>query len=374
MGTGLPSICRVDVLHVVVPMTSPFRKAGRIQHDCDNAIVRVETEDGIVGWGEAASAPLLTGDTGERIASSIHFLAEGLIGRDPRNIARLHRDLSAAMLHNHSAVCAIDIALHDVVGKALGVPVFQLIGGQSREILPASVGLNAEPDEAATAKEWLDLGAEAFKAKVSLADPAFEQAALKNIRDAIGLDVLLAIDANGAWTPAEALRFLDAVAHLDLAFCEQPIASGSLTRLRSVAERSPVPIYADESFREPQDLITHAEAGVAGVSMKTIKMGGITGFMSAAYLARLLTLGVNVAGKSATSSIGSSAMLHIGTALPEMSGGIGLSNHKLVEDLVLAPVGLANGELRAPTGPGLGIEVDESVVDGYVKTRTRLTA
>ncbi|MGI9594717.1 MAG: mandelate racemase/muconate lactonizing enzyme family protein [Acidimicrobiales bacterium] len=367
-------IVRVDAVHVVVPMTSPFRKAGRVQHDCDNALVRIETDDGIVGWGEAASAPLLTGDTGARIASSIHYLADGLIGRDPRSTALLHRDLSAAMLDNHSAVCAIDIALHDIAGRALGVPIFQLIGGRSRENLPASVGLNAEPEEAAKAKEWLDLGAAAFKAKVSLADPGYEQAALGEIRAALGPDSPLAIDANGAWTPAEALRFLDAVADLDLAFCEQPIASGSLSRLRSVAERSPVPIYADESFREPADLISHAEAGVAGVSMKTIKMGGITGFMLAAYLARLLELGVNVAGKSATSSIGGSAMLHIGTALPEMSGGIGLSNHKLVEDLAVEPVGLTDGALRAPTGPGLGIEVDESVVDRHTATRTRLTA
>ena len=145
--------------------------------------------------------------------------------------------------------------------------------------------------------------------------------------------------------------------------------SGSLSRLRSVAERSPVPIYTDESFNEPADLIDHAEAGVAGVSMKTIKMGGITGFMNAASLARLLRLGVNVAGKSATSSIGGAAMLHIGTALPEMSGGIGLSNHKLVQDVVANPVGLVDGELRAPTGPGLGVDVDEAVIDGFVRHR-----
>lgn len=108
--------------------------------------------------------------------------------------------------------------------------------------------------------------------------------------------------------------------------------------------------------------------------MKTIKMGGITGFMSAAYLARLLRLGVNVAGKSATSSIGGSAMLHIGTALPEMSGGIGLSNHKLTEDLVTNPVGLVDGELRAPRGPGLGVDVDESIVNKYVQWREQVTA
>jgi muconate cycloisomerase len=135
-----------------------------------------------------------------------------------------------------------------------------------------------------------------------------------------------------------------------------------------------VPIYTDESFNEPIDLIAHAEAGVAGVSMKTIKMGGVTGFMAAASLARLLRLGVNVAGKSATSSIGGSAMLQIGTALAEMSGGIGLSNHKLVEDLVTNPVGLADGRLVAPSGPGLGVDVDESVVERHVQWRERVTA
>ena len=204
--------------------------------------------------------------------------------------------------------------------------------------------------------------------------PAHERAALVEIRDAVGPDVSLAIDANGAWTPGQALEFLASVADLGLDFCEQPIAPGSLSRLRAVAERSPVPIYADESFITPLDLIPHAEAGIAGVSMKTIKMGGITGFMSAAYLARLLGLRVNVAGKTATSSIGGSAMLQIGTALPEMSGGIGLSNHKLVQDLVSDPVGMVGGVLSAPSEPGLGVEVDEAVVRTFVQTRHVVSA
>lgn len=367
-------ITRVDALHVTIPMTSPFRKAGRVQHDADNALVRIETDTGLVGWGEAAAAPLLTGDTGARIASSIHFLADLLIGQDPRSTAALHAKLSGAMAHNDSAVCAIDIALHDLVGKHHGVPVYELIGGSSRTTLPPSMGLNADPEEAEKAADWKARGVQAFKAKVSVAEPDYELEALREIRSALGPEVPFAIDANGAWKPADALRFLERAADLDLAFCEQPIAPGSLSRLRSVAERSPVPIYTDESFNEPVDLIAHAEAGVAGVSMKTIKMGGITGFMSAAYLARLLRLGVNVAGKSATSSIGGSAMLHIGTALPEMSGGIGLSNHKLVEDVVVDPVGLVDGELRAPPGSGLGVEVDEAVVNGYVQRREQITA
>jgi muconate cycloisomerase len=366
-------ITAVDALHLVVPMTSPFRKAGRVQHDADNAVVRIETDTGLVGWGEAASAPLLTGDTGARIASSIQFLADLLVGQDPCAIAALHARLSRAMLHNASAVCAIDIALHDLKGKHLGVPVYELIGGSSRTALPPSVGLNADPGDAEVAADWKRRGVRAFKAKVSVSDARHEHAALADIRAAVGDDVELAIDANGAWTTAQALAYLEAVADLDLAFCEQPIAAGSLSRLRSLAERSPVPVYTDESFTTPFDLIEQAEVGVAGVSMKTIKMGGITGFMSAAYLARMLRLGVNVAGKSATSSIGGSAMLHIGTALPEMSGGIALSNHKLVEDLVRDPVGLVEGVLSAPDGVGLGVDVDESIVDRYVQSRVRVT-
>jgi L-alanine-DL-glutamate epimerase-like enolase superfamily enzyme len=367
-------ITKVEAMHITVPMTSPFRKAGRVQYDCDNALVRIETDAGLVGWGEAASAPMLTGDTGARIASSIRFLADMLIGEDPTSTAALHARLSNAMLHNDSAVCAIDFALHDLTGQHLGVPIFEIIGGRSRTELPPSVGLNADPADAQAAADWKARGVRAFKAKVGIGEAADEQAALREIRAALGPDAELAIDANGAWSPAQAVRFLDAVADLDLAFCEQPIAPGSLSRLRTVAERSPVPVYADESFKEPIDLIELAAVGVAGVSMKTIKMGGITGFMAAAYLARLMRLGVNVAGKSATSSIGGSAMLHIGTALSEMSGGIGLSNHKLVEDLVTEPVGVIDGILSAPTGPGLGVTVDEAVVAKFVQQSEVVTA
>jgi L-alanine-DL-glutamate epimerase-like enolase superfamily enzyme len=362
-------VVKVEAFHVSIPMSSPFRKAGHVQHEADNALVRIETDDGLVGWGEAASAPLLTGSTGAQIAAAIHFLSDHLIGADPRSTAMLHARTSSAMLHNESAVCAIDIALHDLAGQALGVPVHGLIGGRSRTGLLFSVGLNADPSDAGAATRWKSRGAGAFKAKVGIAEPAHERAALRDIRAAVGPDVSLAIDANGAWTPGQALAFLESVADLDLEFCEQPIAPGNMGRLRALAERSPVPIYADESFVTPLDLIAQADAGITGVSMKTIKMGGITGFMSAAYLARLLGLRVNVAGKTATSSIGASAMLHIGTALPEMSGGIGLSNHKLIDDLVTEPVGVIDGVLSAPPGPGLGVEVDETVVRRFVRNR-----
>ena len=367
-------ITRVDAIHVTIPMTIPFRKAGRVQHDADNALVRIETDEGVAGWGEAASAPLLTGDTGGRIATSVRYLAELIIGEDPRAIAALHARISSAMAHNQSAVCAIDIALHDVVARSLGLPVYQLIGGRGRDTLPSARGLNADPEQAQKAAEWKAEGVQAFKAKVSVGEPAYEQAALREIRDAIGPEIQLSIDANGAWTPAEALRFLYAVADLDLAFCEQPVAPGSLRRMQSVAERSPVPIYTDESLNEATDLVAHAEIGVAGVSMKPIKMGGISGFMAAANLGRMLGLGVNVAGKEAGSSIAGSALLHIASALPEMSGGISLSNHKLGQDLVSNPVGLAGGDLRAPTGPGLGVDVDESAVDQFVQWREQINS
>jgi muconate cycloisomerase len=366
-------ITRIDAIHVTIPMTIPFRKAGRVQHDADNALVRVEADDGSVGWGEAASAPLLTGETGARIASSIEFLSELVIGEDPRGLAGLHSRMSRAMAHNESAVCALDIALHDLVGRSMGVPIYQLIGGRNRETLPSARGLNADPADADKAAKGRAEGVQAFKVKVSIADRAYEQGAIADIRAAIGPDTELAIDANGNWAGSDASRFLDGIADLNVAFCEQPVAPGSLERMRAVAERSPIPIYTDESLDTAMDLIDHAAIGVAGVSMKPIKMGGITGFMSAAKLAAMLGLAVNVAGKEVGSSIAGAALLHIGTALPEVSGGISLSNHKLGEDTVSAPVGLAGGELRVPDGPGLGIAVDESVVDKYTQNRHTVT-
>jgi muconate cycloisomerase len=366
-------ITRVEAIHIEIPMNTPFRSAGRSQTVTDNVLVRIEAEDGSCGWGEAVAAPLMTGETGERMAASVEYLAGRLIGRDPRGVAGVHAELSAAMAHSEPAVSAIDIAMHDLAGRVEGVAVHLLCGGRNRDLLTPGLGINAYPEDAHKAAAAVSTGVQAIKVKVAVADSGHELVALRAIREAIGPDVPLAIDASGGWSSHEALRFLASASELDLSYCEQPVPRHDVAGLRAVVSAGEIPIYADESVTCAADLGDLAELGIAGVSMKLIKMGGITGFMDAARRAASLGMVVNLAGKEAGSSVTAAAYLHMGTALPTSTGAVSLSNHKLVEDLVTNPVGLSGGELRAPDGAGLGIEVDETVVARYERARRVVT-
>ena len=215
----------------------------------------------------------------------------------------LHAKLSRSMLGNDSAVCAIDMALYDIAGKDLGVPIYQLIGGKSRTELPPSVGLNADPADARPPPTGKTRARGRSRSRCRSRMPRTNTP--RSGRSGLRSDPIRAchrrqrrmVSGPGACVsrsrgrPRSGLRrATDRPGQSQSASVRGRTEPGSGVHRREL----PGTHRSDRAGR----------VGVAGVSMKTIKMGGITGFMSAAYLARLLRLGVNVAGKSATSSIG----------------------------------------------------------------------
>ena len=358
-------IRRVDAIPVALPLNKPMKMAGVTIDRAYNLLVRIEAQDGSVGWGEAASAPTMTGDIlGGLEAAVREHLGPLLIGRDARMRPALGRSLRAALLGNSGAHSAVEMALLDLAGQAAGLPIIDLIGGAARtEVAPMWLLGNASPDQdIAEAQAKQAEGFHFFKLKIGVKPLAAEIAATHAVRAALGPDVPLCADANCGLTIAAARRYAEETRAAGLAFLEQPLAHDDLAGLAALTRVSPTPIGADEAIHSLADIDAHARAGVGGVSLKLIKLGGMAAALQAAILCERQGLAVNIAAKIAESSIASAAAVHLACAVPTIDWGVSLTHFYLAEDLARRPLPMGDHGVSLPRGAGLGIEVDENAV------------
>ena len=358
-------IRRVDAIPVALPLNKPMKMAGVTIDRAYNLLVRIEAQDGSVGWGEAASAPTMTGDTLGGLETAVReHLGPLLIGRDARMRPALGRSLRAALLGNSGAHSAVEMALLDLAGQAAGLPIIDLIGGAARtEVAPMWLLGNASPDQdIAEAQTKQAEGFHFFKLKIGVKPLAAEIAATHAVRAALGPDVPLCADANCGLTIAAARRYAEETRAASLAFVEQPLAHDDLAGLAALTRVSPTPIGADEAIHSLADIDAHARAGVGGVSLKLIKLGGMAAALQAAILCERQGLAVNIAAKIAESSIASAAAVHLACAVPTIDWGVSLTHFYLAEDLARRPLPMGDHGVSLPRGAGLGIEVDEDAV------------
>jgi L-alanine-DL-glutamate epimerase-like enolase superfamily enzyme len=363
---------RVDAIAVSLPLLKPIRMAGSEVRVADNVVVRIHTDSGLTGWGECASAPTFSGETqGSMMAAITGFLAPALVGEDPMRREALRAAMDRRLLGNNGAKAAVEIALFDVVGRALGVPVYELLGGRSREAARCFWHLgNADPG--ADAREAISRtrdGFSFFKLKVGTTTVERDIEAALRVREALGPDCDLSADANQAWSVAEAVRFVRGADAARLYFFEQPVPMADLAGMAAVARAGGVPVNADEGIHDAHDVLAHAQAGAAQiVSVKLLKAGGFTGALRAIHAAESVQLPLHLTGKVAESGIATAALVHLAVAVRELPYGLGVTNHYLQEDLVVDPVRPVGGQVRPSEQPGLGIEIDE---DRLHRFRTR---
>jgi muconate cycloisomerase len=358
-------IRRVDAIPVALPLTKPMKMAGVTIAHAHNLLVRVEARDGTVGWGEAASAPTMTGDTlGSLTAAVRDHLGPLLIDRDAWMRPALCRALKSTLLGNTGAHSAVEVALVDLAGQAAGLPGIDTMGGAQRtQVAPMWLLGNATPEQdIAEAQAKLRQGFKFFKLKIGVKPLAVEIAGTLAVRAALGPAVPLCADANCGLTLADARRYAERTREADLLFLEQPLAHDDLEGFAALARAAPVPIGVDEGIHSIADVEAHARCGAGGVSLKLIKLGGMTAALEAAMLCRRLGLRVNVAAKIAESSIASAAAVHLACAVPAVDWGVSLTHFYLAEDLVRRPLPMGDDGVSLPLGPGLGIAVDENAV------------
>jgi muconate cycloisomerase len=363
---ALPLIIRrVDAIPVALPLKTPMTMANATIASAENLLVRIEAADGTVGWGEAASAPTMTGDTlGGLVAAVRDHLAPMLVGKDARTWPALRLALHNALIGNGGAHSAVEMAVLDLTARAAGVRLIDLFGKPRREAVKPMwlLGNKTAEQDIAEAQAKRREGFNFFKLKIGVKPLAQEIAIAHMVREALP-EIPLCADANCGLTLAAAKAYAAKTREAKLMFIEQPLAYDDIEGLRKLTRATKVPIGIDEGIHSLTDIAISARAGAGGVSLKLIKLGGITAAIEACKLCQRLGLSLNIAAKIAESSISSAAALHLACAAPKADWGVSLTQFYLAEDIVRHPLPLADGMVALPSGPGLGVEVDEAAVE-----------
>ncbi len=362
-------IQRIEAIAVRLPLVQPIKRSKGVLTTADNMLVRLEA-GGVVGWGEAGSAPTMTGEFVESMAAAVNHLAIFLEGAQLSEIAQLSEVMDANLYGNSGAKAAIEMAAHDALGKALGKPVYELLGEKRRSRIPA-LRMIASGDAAADVVEAARCKSEgyvAYKIKVGAGDVKYDIARTRAVCAALGNDVLISADANQNWSVAHALEYVRAVQDTTLNFLEQPVAAEDLTGMAEIAAATRIAIGCDEGVHGLADIRNHHAARAAsGASLKAIKMGGLRPMYDAADLCHELGMHVNLACKIAESGIATAAVLHMAAAVPSLDWGVSLTSQYLAADVLVRPVAFSKGYAEVPDGAGLGIEVDESRVRRFAR-------
>ena len=207
-------IKHIEPIAVSLPMKKPVFMAGVEIRQADNVLVRIEADNGVVGWGEAASAPTMTGETVESMMAAVHYLTPAVEGRPAEDIAGTLAAMTGRMYGNNAAKAAIEIALHDLVGRATNRPVHALLGGKKRDRI-ALLGVISNGELAADLRDAEKKKAEgfrAFKIKVGIDKPLVDGERTRRICELLGSGLLISSDANQGWSTDEAVQYVRAVA------------------------------------------------------------------------------------------------------------------------------------------------------------------
>jgi muconate cycloisomerase len=359
----------IEPIAVSLPMKKPVKMAGEEITRADNMLVRIEADNGIVGWGEAAAAPTMTGETVASMMAAADLMAPPLLQRTADDIAGLSAAMDAQMYGNTGAKAAIEMALYDLLGRAADRPLHALLGEKKRTRMPILAVIGTGKGAAADiqeANEKRAAGYIAFKIKVGVDDPDADADRTRRICDALGRGLLLSADANQGFSVDEAVRYVRAVADSGLNFFEQPVSAHDLKGMAQVAAASQVLIGADEGIHSLDDIERHHERKAArGVSLKAIKLGGLAAVHNACVLCDRIGMNVNISCKTGESSIASAAAVHIAAVVPAIAWGATTTNSGLADDVTNNPLKIENGHVDVLERPGIGIDVDERRVRRY---------
>jgi muconate cycloisomerase len=362
-------IRRVEGIPLALLLKRPLHSFAGLKTAARSLLVRIETPDGLLGWGEAGESLSMTGETldGMRTVIADH-LAPRLLGRSALDCAGLVRACAETVYGNTGARAAIEMALLDIAGRHFDVPAVELLGSAVRpKVSPLwFVGAGALKRDVAEAEEKWAQGYAAFKMKAAIEPVDRDIARFRALRNALGPRVPISVDANMGWDVPTACRFVRAVEPLDPHFVEQPVRHDDLPGMATVARASAVPVGADEGIHGRAEVLAHARERVAaGVSLKPCKAGGVAEVVRLAAVADALGLSVHVASLI-ESSVATAAVLAVGCAASRLDWGISLTNHYLAEDLVAAPLALdRSGAICPPAATGLGVAVDEAQVERF---------
>jgi len=325
-------ITNIETIAITVPTNpfwSAFRKYGPLRK-ASFILAKIHTDEGFVGIGETITRPNFAGQPLEFVKIGIDkYLAPRIIGSNPFNLEQILTTMDWALFENAYAKTAIELAIYDLIGKALKVPVHNLIGGCYRDkiLVGWEIGIESPEEMAKKAVEYVEKGIRVLKVKVGI-DPDQDVERIKAVRDAVG-DVTLRADVNEGWTPIGAIKAIKKIEKYDLELIEQPVPRWDLDGLARVRKAVNTPIAKK-----------------------------IAAIAEAADIPCLV-------GTEFSLASGIAAKLHLAASTKNINHACEFTEFHLLDNLAATPHEIEDGYLEVPTNPGLGLQLDESKLRKY---------
>ncbi|GGJ99147.1 N-succinyl-L-Arg/Lys racemase [Lentibacillus kapialis] len=360
-------ITQIELYHVNLPLKEPFIVSYMRYDMMPSIIIKIHTDEGIIGYGESVPDENVTGESVQSdIVTLKHYLIPTVIGSDPRNIYQVHEKMNRKIFGNPAAKAAIDIACYDIIGKYSQLPIYLLLGGKkdTAPSLPFVLSILEPGVLAKQAKAAVDDGYTEIKMKLGAGDEKDIQR-VKAVRKAVGNDVLIRVDANQGWKSVQrAKRIIEYLSPYNPSWVEQPIAADDVSLFKELKQSTSIPLMADESLVTVKDLRILAEhQSVDYINIKLMKSGGIYPSLQLATQADFMGIQCQI-GSMVESSIASAAGFHLALSKKniistEVSGPVMFT--KEPGDLDYSPP-----HINLSNKPGLGITVDEDVIQELV--------
>lgn len=358
---------RIEAIPVQIPLKRGFstKTAHGVHAVSDYVIVRVHTDQGIMGLGEATVAPRWSGETSATCLNVINqFLTPALLGQNPLEITRLRFRMDRVIKLNPFTKAAIEMALWDIAGKAANMPICQLLGGPVRNSMRIKLVIGALDRQTVIqlAERFLNMGVSCLKVKTGI-NAEEDIARVRTVREVAGPNIPITIDSNCGWNITTARHALQRMADQNILLAEQPIPPNDPAAMGALRATVPMPIMADESVFTLTDAWNVCAAGGADIlSVYPGKHGGIAATVEIANVAKAAGI-VCAIGSNLELGIGTAAMLHVAAALPTIDSEtypadlVGPIYHEA--DLLTEPLQLGPPSAVCPIGPGLGVTLDE---------------
>lgn len=351
-------ITKVEIGKVKIPLKKPFITALRRVDFAEDIIVKIITDTGNVGIGNAPPTLVITGDGQDSVTAAIkEVIAPKLIGMDITEQEEIFIRIDKAMLHNSSAKAAVDIAIYDLWGQYCKLPLYKLLGGyKSKFISDLTISLREPEIMAQDALEAVNRGYRDLKMKVGN-DPRIDLKRIKAVRQAVGKDINIRLDANQGWKPKEAVRLIHRLedSDLNIELIEQPVVAHDISGLKFVTEHVETPIMADESaFGKYEVFELLAKNACDLINIKLMKAGGIHNALKIADMAD--TCGVEcMMGCMLESKVGITAAASVAGAKKIITRADLDAADLLAEDPVVGGISYKANKINLNNKPGLGI-------------------
>ena len=355
---GRLKITSVDIYKADIEFPEPFRIAIMEITAAQSVLIKINTNEGLYGMGEANPTWGITGETQSINLAGAVDLAKLLLNKDPLDIENRMRDLNKFLVHNSTLRSAYDIALYDLLGKAAGLPLYAVLGGGKRSFWTDNTIGIADPDYMAKkAKKYKDQGFQAIKVKLGTTrDQDVDR--IQTIRKAVGDEIPVRIDANQGWDYKTAVNTLQAIEPYGIEYCEQPIAHWDYENMRRIRDKTSIAIMADESLFDHHDAYKLASMGCCDYfNIKLAKSGGIHTALKINAIAEGAGIHCMV-GCMTETRLALSAAAHLVSARPniryaDLDGWLFLK-----DDPIIGGAEYDVGEITVPDAPGHGADVD----------------